>query len=145
MASCGDDDDVVIKRTTAFSETLIDELLASLHDETFTDFKLKTGDKVMQCHRLVIAAISPVLKAMLKSQMREATEKQIKLDNISPRVLNILLNYMYCGEARIPKETLKEVVEAADFLQLDELKQMCVDQAPPIIQPDNVLGWFKLH
>ena len=39
---------------------------------------------------------------------------------------------------------LLELIEAADFLEMIELKEMCVGQASPLIQPDNVFSWFSL-
>ena len=146
MAKCADanNEDIVLSRSTAFSDRLCEELLTLHNEHDFTDFSLKTGNKSVQCHRVIIAANSPVLKAMLKSQMKETTQKQIQLDIIPPQCIDILMKYMYTGEARIPRETLKDVVEAADFLQMDELKQMCIEQASPLIEPNNVIGWFKL-
>ena len=137
-------DDIILLRTAAFSSMLGQELEILRKDNNFTDFTLKSQDKVIECHRVIIAAISPVLKAMLKSQMKETTEKQIELNNISPQALDILVQYIYTGETRIPKGTLMDVIEAADFLQMDELKQMCLEQASPVIQPNNVISWFKL-
>ena len=145
MASCSDDNDgnIIISRTEAFSSKLGEELMMMQDEDDFTDFSLRTGDRVVECHRVIIAAVSPVLKAMLKSKMKEFTEKQIQLDNISPQIMDILIKYIYCGETRISKEILRDVVEAADFLQMDDLKQMCVEQATPLIHPKNVISWFK--
>ena len=137
------DDDIIISRTTMYSSKLGQELTTLRNNDDLTDFSLKTRGKVVKCHGVVIAASSPVFKAMLKSKMKEATEKQVMLDNISPEALDIIVEYIYTGETRIPTEVLKDVVEAADYLQMDELKKMCIDQASPVIQPDNVISWFK--
>ena len=140
-----DCEDVFILRTPAFSSRLGDELV-TLHilDGDFTDFILKAGDKAVECHRVIIAANSPHLKTMLKSNMKETKEYQACLDNISPNALDVVMKYMYTGETRIPKDLLRDVVEAADFLQMDELKQICVEKASMIVQPNNVISWFKL-
>ena len=143
MADCGDDD-LVISRTTAFSDRLGQELETLHNERDFTDFKLVTGGKVVECHRVVIAMNSPVLKAMLKSQMKETTEKQIELNTISPHAMDNLVEYMYSGKTRIQKQNLKDVIEAADYLQMDGLKQLCTDQAPDVLEVNNVLSWFKL-
>ena len=137
-------EDIVISRTSAFSDRLLKELESSQEDAAFTDFKLKTGDKVVECHRIAMAAISPVLKDMLKAQLRETTEQSVQLDNISAKALDVVGQYLSSGKVKIPKETLRDVVAAADFLQMDELKQMCVEQASSVIDTDNVIGWFQL-
>ena len=140
-----DCEDVFILRTPAFSSRLGDELV-TLHilDGDFTDFILKAGDKAVECHRVIIAANSPHLKTMLKSNMKETKEYQACLDNISPNALDVVMKYMYTGETRIPIEVLKDVIYAADYLLMDELKYLCVDKACTNIQPNNVIGWFKL-
>ena len=140
MADC-EDDDIVISRTAAFSDRLSQELETLCNN--FTDVTLRTGDKVVKCHRLIIAANSPVLKAMLKSQMKDTTEKQIKLNNISPQAMDNIVEYMYSGKTRIAKETLMDIIEAADYLLMDDLKQVCIDQAPAVLQPSNAISWFK--
>ena len=83
MADCKDDD-IVISRTETFSDRLIKKLETLRNENNFTDFTLKTGDKVVECHRAVIAANNPVLKAMLKSETNEGTEKQFELNNNIP-------------------------------------------------------------
>ena len=143
-AAVDDNDDIILSRTAAFSSMLGQELETLRKDVDFTDFTLKSQDKVIECHRAVIAVNSPVLKAMLKSQMKETTQKQIELNNISPPAMDKLVEYMYTGKARIRKENLKDVVEAADFLQMNELKQMCIYKVPAVLQPNNVTSWLDL-
>ena len=145
MASCyADEDEILISRTTAFSSRLLEELVTLHNDADLTDFSLNTGGKTIECHRVILAANSPVLKAMLKSKMKEASQNQMDLDNIFPQVLDIVVRYMYTGEARIPREALKDVIAAADYLQMYELTQICIERSPPVIQPNNVISWFKL-
>ena len=109
MASCDvEDDAILISRTTTFSSRLCEELLTLHNDSDLTDFTLKTNGKAVECHRVIMAANSPVLKAMLKSKMKETSQKQMNLDNISPQAMNVVVRYMYTGEARIPRETLKD-------------------------------------
>ena len=120
------------------------EMMTLRNDNNFADFAIKTGDKVAKCHWIVIAAVSPVLKAMLQTEMKEASEKEVRQDNITPQALDILIEYIYTGKTRIKKELLIDVVEGSDFLQLDELTQMCTERAPSAIQPHNVISWSKL-
>ena len=99
---------------------------------------------MFQCHRVIVSACSPVLKAMMTSEMIEATKQQVTLDNIPPAVMELLLEYMYKGTIHIPNEYLQTAVEACDYLELLELKAQCVNQAPNTITPSNVISWHKL-
>ena len=135
------DEGIVISRT---SDRFSQELRTLCIDKDFTDFTLKTGAKEVDCHRVIIAANSPVLKGMLRSQMKETIEKQIELNNISPEAMENIVEYMYSGQITIYEEdTLMDIMEAADFLLMDELKQMCIQQACALLQPSNVIIWSK--
>ena len=81
---------------------------------------------------------------MILSDMVEAKKHQATLDSIPPAVMELLLEYMYKGVARIPNEYLQPAIEACDYLELLELKARCVSQAPNVINPNNVISWQKL-
>ena len=135
-------DAVLISRTSSFSSSIFHELFNLRTD--FTDFQLRTGDTRVNCHRLVIAANSPVLKQMLKSPMRESAKGHVLLNSISPRILDILIEYMYCGEVIIPKKRITYMLQAADYLQMYELRRLCLEQFPTVVCTDNVISWFKI-
>ena len=95
---------------------------------------------------MIVSACSPVLKAMMMSEMVEATNHQATLDNIPPAVMEMLLEYMYKGKVHIPNEYLLPAIEACDYLELLELKARCVNQASNCnaIDPNNMISWHKL-
>ena len=97
-----------------------------------------------QCHKVIVSASSPVLKAMMMSQMVEATHHEVTLDNITPEVMELLIEYMYKGTIYIPNEHLLSALEACDYLQMLELKARCVNQAPEVINASNIISWQKL-
>ena len=142
MSFCSSDDIVIISRTPAFSSSLFRELSTLRTD--FTDFQLITGDKTVDCHRLVIAANSPVLRNMLNCEMEETTRGHVRLDSISPSIIDILVQYMYSGEIVIPKDNMIDMVQAADYLQMHELRKSCLEQFPTVLCPDNVINWFRM-
>ena len=99
---------------------------------------------LFQCHRVIVSACSPVLQAMMSTDMVEATKQQVTLHNIPSGVMELLMEYMYKGEANIPPELLLPATEACDYLQLLELRERCLRQAPNAIKPNNVISWHKL-
>ena len=44
----------------------------------------------------------------------------------------------------IPHEHLQKTIEAADYLQLLELKELCVSDADAALKPSNIVLWYKL-
>ncbi len=85
-----------------------------------------------------------MLKAMVRPGMTEASKQEVELQNIPPPVMEILLEYMYTGEVSIPHDKLCATVEASDYLQMLELKELCLREAVTVCKPPNVISWYKL-
>ena len=80
----------------------------------------------------------------MSTEMVEATKQQVTLHNIPSGVMELLMEYMYKGEVNIPPELLLPATEACDYLQLLELRERCLRQAPNTIKPNNTISWHKL-
>ena len=99
---------------------------------------------LFQCHKVIVSACSPVLQAMMTTDMVEATKQQVTIHNITSGVMELLMEYMYTGEANIPPELLLPDTEACDYLQLLELWERCLRQAADAINPNNAISWHRL-
>ena len=135
---------ISIRRTSAYSSNLAQELLSLKDDGAFTDFTIRTGSHAFRCHKLVLAANSPVLRGMLRSGMAESSSQEMRLDHIPAEVIVAILDYMYTGEAAALREDLiLDLVYAADYLQMLELRKICIDHTHTILSKQNVVSWFK--
>ena len=92
---------------------------------------------------MIVSACSPVLQAMMTTEMVETTKQEVTLHKIPSGVMELLMEYMYKGETNIPSELLLPVTEACDYLQLLELRERCLRQAPNAINPNNAISWHK--
>ena len=54
-----------------------------------------SNEPPIKVHRIVAAACSPTLKAMLCNDMRESVEDSITLQDIAPTALDELVRFMY--------------------------------------------------
>ena len=93
---------------------------------------------------MVVPACSPVLGAMMSTEMVEATKQEVTMHNSPSAVMELLIEYMYKGEINIPPQLLLSTTEACDYLQLLELRARCLHQSPSIISPNNAISWHKL-
>ncbi len=130
-------------RNDAYSARMAGQFLQLKRDGELTDFTIQCGEKSFQCHKVILAACSPVLKAMIMSDMAETTKQQVQLD-IPSDIMQLLLDYMYTGDASVPNKLLQSTIKACDYLQLMELKMTCLTKAATVCAPDNVISWFKL-
>ena len=112
-------------------------------EKALMDFKIHVKDYEFPCAKFVMAANSPMLRAMPISDMAEVAKQEIRLDHITNEIIQLILDYMYCEDVRFHKDQLMALIAAADYLQMTELKEMCLDEVPDILEPGNVISWWK--
>ena len=89
------------------------------------DFTLVFEGEEVPCHKIVLAAASPVLEAMVENKHREAIESKANI-KISAEVGRAFLRYIYVGEVQedLMKEHTSAFLEMAEMYELNELKDM---------------------
>ena len=86
-----------------------------------TDFTLVFGDEEVPCHKIILAAASPVFKAMVENGHKEAIEGKASIE-FSGDVGRALVQFIYTGD--VQKDILEE--HASAFLALGELYDLLV-------------------
>ena len=135
---------VTVTRTPAYSSRIAKTFQQLRLDDEITDFTIVSGKQSFNCHRVILAGSSPVLQAMVRSGMTEGSENKANIDTIPPSVMQLILDYLYTGDVVIPHENLQKTVQAADYLQLLELKEICIGDVDAALQPSNIVSWYKL-
>ena len=135
---------VTVTRTPAYSARIPKTFQQLRLDDEITDFTIHSGKQTFNCHRVILAGSSPVLQAMVRSDMTEASENKANIDTIPPSVMQLIMEYIYTGEVVVPHEHLQETIKAADYLQLMELKEICLSDADAALKPSNIVSWYKL-
>ena len=60
-------------------------------DGQFSDIKIQCKGKIFECHRIILASRSPVLKVMCSGEFEEGANGMIKLDFQNPEVVQVWL------------------------------------------------------
>ena len=68
--------------------------------------------------RLVLSAMSDYFSAMFTNDVREATEREIRLEGVDPDALQALVVYMYTGKVELMEETVENLLSTACLLQV---------------------------
>ena len=136
-------DPLVVKRSTKFSDNFFKELHGLQEANRLVDFTIKVKDQSISCHQVVLAAACPYFAALLNSGMSETEKNEVSLDNLDFEVVKLIVSYFYTGEISIPWKIMKCMIEALEFLQLNELKSEAKEYIPVHIVPENCIGWFK--
>ena len=98
---------------------------------------LEGGDE-MRLHRCLLAAASPVFRAMFEHKMVEATEGRVLLDQMPAAVFRHLVGWCYEGRFAVPADLLAPVLLAADRFDLGALAERCVDALAAGLSIDNL-------
>merc|ERR1711971_1244174 len=56
------------------------------------------GEKMLQCHRIVLATASPVWRSAFEGTFREGQEATIRIQDAKPSEVEALVQYAYTGE-----------------------------------------------
>ena len=135
---------VTFTRTEKYSSSMAKELMEMKEDHFLSDFQITIDDKPIPCHKLMLAAHSPVIKGMFRSNMSEVAKQSMTLNHIKPDIMKILLDYMYSGQVTFHTDQLEGVITACNYLQMAELQKMCVAEVPSTLKPDNAISWMQL-
>jgi len=80
------------------------------------DVTLACADGVIQCHRLIICSLSPILNRILQDNGH--SHPYLYLKGIQIKTLASLLEFMYEGKVKIPKQDILPFLEAAEELKV---------------------------
>ena len=67
------------------------------NNEELCDVTIVAGQRRIPAHRIVLSAASDYFAAMFNSDCREATEKEVVMQNIDSEALAELIQFMYTG------------------------------------------------
>jgi len=108
-----------------------------LEDENFTDVTIACDDdKQFRTHKVIIGSCSPLLKKIIINNPHR--NPLIYFNDVGHKELEILLKFMYTGEAKVAKEDLDVLLEAARKLQITGLDNLNPDQTTSNMNIDLV-------
>ena len=102
-----------------------DDLGSLLVDGHLSDVILCVGDRKFPVHRAILAAKSPVFRAMFTSNMKESVAKEILNEDMEPDVMEELLRCVYTDQ--VPVECGCDMLIAFDRFGLISLLDRCQD------------------
>ena len=121
---------------------------ANRDDGTFNDVTIQTGHLSIGANRMVLSCYSTFFEKMFKSPMKERYESSITIHEIDSTALKHVIDYMYKGSITIDNTTVMDILAAADFLQLADIKLFCFEFLKEHISSDSwyaVLSAAKLY
>lgn len=115
-----------------------DELAKALgnllkHGE-LSDVILCSGDCEIKAHRAILAARSPVFKAMFNHDLEETKTGRVELEDEEPAVIREMLEFIYTGKTSFQDKKQDDIMQlalrlytAAEKFNIRGLKTVCVE------------------
>jgi len=96
-------------------------------DRELCDFTFIVGEgkERLPAVRSVVAVRSAPLRAMLFDDKFKHCKQELELSQWSPRAFNHMLEFLHCGATNVDAGTVLELLQLADFFQINELKVHC--------------------
>ena len=123
---------------------LVEELVVMRKDGEFFDYVINGSKKTFQIHSLVLACMSPVFKAMLRSNMAETTNKEATFPSIPDHIMSKVIDYAYDGVCTFSDDQLMNLIKAAHYLQMPKLLKLCEDKITSMLNASNCFSWLRL-
>ena len=94
----------------------------------FSDFKIICNNgkekRSFNVHKVIIAAGSPVLMAMLRSDCSETSSNSVTVPDISPSTMHKILHFLYTDSVEAA-DVDTDLLSAANKYQMNRLKAFC--------------------
>ncbi|XP_067108173.1 kelch-like protein 34 [Osmerus mordax] len=94
-------------------------------DRRMCDVVLETGGVSFPCHRALLASSSEYFWALFGESTAERLAPTVSLPALTPRGLDIILDFLYSGWLSLSPLTLPIVLETARYLQVHEAVSIC--------------------
>ncbi|ESO91983.1 hypothetical protein LOTGIDRAFT_217137, partial [Lottia gigantea] len=95
-------------------------------ESEFCDVTLLVGDEKVKAHWCILVSC-PFFQSLHDSGMKESFEVKIRLNYGTPWAMKEALKFLYLGTISVTYDKIKELLEAAEYLQITDLKKCCND------------------
>lgn len=114
-----------------------------------TDVQIRCEGQTFDAHQVILAARSPVFRAMFQAEMKEKESRQVEILDLKAKVIPEMLKYIYNGSCCVNDkkpdvEMVSDLLGAADKYQIDILKEMCENVLSGTLVIDNALRLLSL-
>uniref|UniRef100_H2YZ27 BTB domain-containing protein n=1 Tax=Ciona savignyi TaxID=51511 RepID=H2YZ27_CIOSA len=119
---------------------LLDNVNSLREERILCDVTFNAEGGEVSAHRSILAAFSEYYRAMFTSKCKEGcTDDGVKVVGITALILNLIISFIYTAKITINSETVYQLYEAANMLQIKYVKDYCVGFLKDTLEVGNCL------
>ena len=109
------------------------------------DFILVFDGEEVPCHKIVLAAASPVLEAMVKNKFREAIEGKANM-KLSAEIGRAFTRYIYTSQMQedVLKDHAQAFLSLGEMYNLEEMKDMAEKELLSQLEKENMVEMLSI-
>lgn len=121
-----------------------------LESQEGCDVSFDVGGDIVYAHKVILAARSPVFKALFYGPMRDRREGRLPVTDIEPHIFRSLIRFVYSdalpegGPFALTPLLAQHLLAAADKYALDRLRLMCEAKLCETVDADTVATTLAL-
>ena len=112
-------------------------------DGDFNDVTIQAGNETISANRMVLACYSKFFESMFLSPLKERYQNTVEIKTFEGMAVKQIIEYIYTGIIDINTSNALTLLRTADFLQVDDIKNMCFDFMETSLTVDNCLNVVK--
>ena len=113
-------------------------------DRELHDVVLSAGDISVAAHRVILAAASPHLRGLFRSEWNESRTQNVELQQVDGRALQKIVDFAYTGKIELAGSTVVAIIQAANLLQVTAVEAAAVDFLSDRLDPGNCFSAMGL-
>ncbi|XP_052282708.1 kelch-like protein 11 [Dreissena polymorpha] len=96
----------------------------TMDQSEYCDVTIVAGHKTLKAHWCVLV-MCPYFQALYHSGLKERQEGQVQLQIGNSDVIVDVISFLYSGTITVNDKRVKDILQVADYLQIDSLTQLC--------------------
>lgn len=139
----GDLQDVYdVEENCNHSDALSDNVSRMLENKDYSDVTFTIDGKQFLCHKVILASQSTYFDAMFKSPLTNSHE--IEITTVPHHIFEGVIRFLYTGKVTVKENEMEQLLEAADMMDLEALKNTLAIHCEKNFDTSNCLDYYTM-